>query len=357
MAKKKVLLVDDEIFHVELLEEQLKEWYEIIRAYDGLEGLELAQTEKPDVIVCDVMMPRMGGIEFCEALRNIPGMANIPFIFLSAKGRIEDRVKGLRVGADDYVLKPIDIDELRARIDSRLNRLESIKAELEQFKNDIISNVSHELRTPLTIIKGYIELLLRELSNDDRTITNYIEQIDSNSTHLDIIIEDLIFLSELKSGTLKFDTYPIFIGELLENILIQEQETIRHKKLELVRNFTPDMGHLNGDPVRLSQAFRNVIDNAIKFTPEGGKIEINMIDSPTKTHVYVRDSGEGISEDAMPHIYENFYQGDTSATRHYGGTGTGLFVTKTVLNHYHGTITARNIEQGGCEFEICLPKN
>lgn len=239
-----------------------------------------------------------------------------------------------------------------ADLQQALNRL----AELNQLKSNFVSNISHELRTPLTHIKGYIELFLEgELGDLTPIQRDALEVMMKSEQRLENLINDLIQFSVAARGDFSLKIAAISAKDILSSVLPTAEAKCKEKGLSLVNRIPDNLPMIHGDQEKLVWALNQLIDNAVKFTPSGGKIEIGISEESGLVTFYVADNGIGIPEDQLDAIFEPFHQVDGSTTRRYSGTGLGLALVKRIIET-HGSIVKVESKVGeGSRFEFTLP--
>lgn len=225
---------------------------------------------------------------------------------------------------------------------------------LEQTRRDYVANVSHELRTPLTAMRGLIEPLRDGLVDDDKEArSRYYEIILRETLRLSRLIDDLLSLSRLQSGNVSITPAYFNLTGLLQDISQHYGDTAKDKSIEVVCDAPPLTAYANED--RVEQLVIILLDNAIKFTPENGRITVAACEDDGKIYVEVSDTGPGIVEEDLAHIFERFYKADKS--RHQGGTGLGLSIAAEIIRLMNQQITAENLPEGGACFRFTLDKD
>jgi PAS domain S-box-containing protein len=233
-----------------------------------------------------------------------------------------------------------------------------LMAELERanrVKDEFLATLSHELRTPLNAILGYSRLLRAEMM-DDAGRTRAIETIERNATALAQLVSDVLDVSRIISGKMRFDVERCDIVSILTSATHSIVPAMLAKRIELRQQLDGDTGLVAGDPNRLRQVFWNVLSNAVKFTPEGGRIDVIATRVGTAARISVRDTGRGIEASLLPHVFERFHQGDSSTTRSVGGLGLGLAIVRHYVELHGGRVWAESDGLGtGATFTIELP--
>jgi two-component system phosphate regulon sensor histidine kinase PhoR len=251
-------------------------------------------------------------------------------------------------GADEkplgYILVFHDVTELKR---------------LETVRTDFVANVSHELRTPLTAIRGYAETLLQSPPADPKDAEHFLRIIQRHSDRLGRLIDDLLALSDLESGKVQITKERLPAGELIGRVLEIFQDQARKKQIALSQKIQPGLPPLLGNSDRLQQLLINLIDNAVKYTPEGGQVEatasVAANHRPAMVEIAVADTGCGIAEKDLPRLTERFYRVDKARSRELGGTGLGLAIVKHIVQAHHGQLKIESRIQQGTTVRVFLP--
>ena len=226
---------------------------------------------------------------------------------------------------------------------------------LEKIRRDFVANVSHELRTPVTVIKGYAETLLSGvLATDPERTVNFLEKIHRHAERLSNLIDDLLALSELESGADRPVPPPVGIAPAIDHVCALLEEKASARMITIHRQVEGDAGQVIADREKLEQVLMNLLDNAIKYTPEGGSITISTSEENGMQKVEVRDTGIGIPERDLPRIFERFYRVDAARSREQGGTGLGLAIVKHIVQQYGGSVSVESIPGKGSTFSFTL---
>lgn len=394
--KPLVLVVEDNPEMNQFITTTLATEYRTATAVNGQEGLEQALALQPDLILSDVMMPYLSGNQLVQQLRTHPELDTTPVVMLTAKADDELRVQLLRQGAQDYLMKPFSIEELRVRVGNliaikrvrdllqqeltsqnqdlealveevslrrrelqiALNALQRQAEELEQanrLKDEFLAIVSHELRTPLNSILGWAEAL-RTRKFDETITTRALETIERNARLQTQLIENLLDISRLLRGKLLLNKYPVDLSSVIEAAIQTVQPEAAAKDIQLNTHVDDAVNSVQGDRDRLQQVIENLLSNAIKFTPSGGQVEIQLRQQDRAARIQVSDTGQGIRAEALPYIFDYFRQADSSNTRKHGGLGLGLAIVRQLVELHGGDIQVESQGEGqGATFTVTLP--
>jgi two-component system, OmpR family, phosphate regulon sensor histidine kinase PhoR len=225
--------------------------------------------------------------------------------------------------------------------------------QLERNREDFVANVSHELRTPLSLIKGYTETLLDGAKDNPEVMTKFLQTIQRNSERLQLLIEDLLTISELESGRLKMNLQTVQLRPLVEKVLEDLRPQARTRKVTL-NNEMLEVAAL-ADSDRLQQVLGNLVGNAIKYGRAEGQVGVRAIKVDSDIEICVQDDGPGIPADSLERVFERFYRVDKARSREQGGTGLGLSIVKHIVLCHGGKVWAKSEPGKGAAFYFTLP--
>jgi signal transduction histidine kinase len=383
---------------------------EVIMAGSGEEALKRVLEGEFAVILLDVNMPGMDGLETAELLRQHRNARHTPIILVTAYADDVQRARGYELGVVDYIQVPVVVpvvrakvgvfldlfltrsalaranqdlesrvaertaelvlsnERLRAEIEERLhaeNEREELLArerllrghaeELSRLKDEFLATMSHELRTPLNAIFGWITLL-RTGRLDEATQARALETIERNARAQKRLVEDLLDVSRIVTGKLGLELADVAPLRVLQGAIATMQPAAEAKEVRIVPALGEVTGVIRGDPARLQQVVCNLLSNAIKFTAPGGRIDVELAMSGDQVQISVADTGQGIKPEFLPHVFERFRQEDGSIVRRHGGLGLGLAIVHHLVELHSGTVEAQSDGEGcGSRFIVRLP--
>jgi two-component system, sensor histidine kinase and response regulator len=358
-----ILLVDDDEGILESVADLLRLFgYTVITADNGATALPLLETHHPDLIISDIMMPVMSGYQLFDAVRSNPRWAALPFIFLTARGQHKDIEMGHRMGADAYLTKPFEPDQLVLAIENRLKRVRQItsltEADVVRMKQELITVFSHELRTPLTYIVGYVNLLEEHRDLDPEMIDKMVVGIKRGSDRLVSMVEDLMLMIRIDSGVIAAEIsdrrMQTQTSELIADAVgrfehIADQRKVRIRSDIQIDAIVPCM------PMYIDDALSRIISNAIKFCKrDGGHVLIQTKSSGDYLTISVRDDGIGITPGQQRALFERFQQIDRTQMEQQG-IGLGLTIARSLVRLHGGDITVESVPGEGSTFTMYLP--
>ncbi|MBN1659589.1 MAG: hybrid sensor histidine kinase/response regulator [Anaerolineae bacterium] len=365
-TQQTILVVEDEPYILEIVSFLLTdEGYHVLKATNGLDALAVVGSEKPDLIISDVKMPGMDGFALCEQVRQDPNLAQTPFIFLTAKSERGDIRHGMGLGADDYLIKPFEPEELLAAVSARFARAAQTQAAIDRvgadLQDSIIRTLTHEFRTPLALIVGYTELL--ESSGQEMVIKeleSILEGLHTGSARLMTLVEDFLLLSKLSTGALQRQVASVAREPISPDLVIASRTDVaadkaRSRRVALLTDCQAPAARIAILKEHLVEIVDRLIDNAIKFSkPTGGRVTVATVLDGERWRLTVADEGIGMRAEALPWIFEAFRQVDRDKLEQQG-SGVGLTIVRGLVEGYGGTITVRSAPGEGSTFSIWLP--
>jgi signal transduction histidine kinase len=358
--------------------------HEVIDAVDGLEGVRKACAERPDLILVDINIPHLDGYEVTLRLRGEASLAGVPIVAITAEG---DRDTSLAVGCDGFLQKPIDArtfaktlqgylkgrressipdasgvlrqqsQKIVAHLEAKVAELSAANArlvDLDRARTAFYRNVSHELATPMTPVVGYLKLLLDgELGPIDKGQARALRSMDDCVRRLRGVIDNLLDVTGLETGKMRFVHRDYDLVDVLSRAADAAESSLSEHGHTLAVDLPSGPMAARGDADRLGRAIGQLLDNAIKFTPEGGRIGLRLREADGRIEVLVADSGPGVPAGRDEAVFEPFYQVDASPTRLHGGVGVGLAIVRRVAAGLGGEVRLirRAVSIAGATFE------
>lgn len=377
-----ILIVDDNPKNLQVLGKLLdEEKYEIEFAVNGEAALDWLNNKQFDMILLDINMPGMNGFEVCKRIRSEPRMNKVPVIFLSAESERKSILKGFEMGAQDYVTKPFDSRELIVRVKTHLTLKDSLEkleklnqsleekvqertqqlkeaylkletanlklVDLDKAKSEFLHLISHEIRTPLNGIMGPMELLKDHAGNNE--FRELIEVLDFSVNRLEKFSMNALLITQLRTKQYDISKSKIHPGNLINEVINDFNDRINSKNLQLIINDEADQRFIIGEADLVKKCIYNILDNAVKFSPPNGIIEIHTHIGEQYIICEIKDRGQGFSTELTGHAFELFIQDkgfiDNSA-------GFGLPIVKMIMDAHGGKITAGNNPDGGAVVKL-----
>jgi signal transduction histidine kinase len=359
-----LLLVDDDLAILEGVADLLGlHGYNIITATDGTEALQAMRRQTPDLVISDIMMREMNGYQFYEEVRKNPAWTMLPFIFLTARGQTIDIRRGHSLGADAYLTKPFEPEDLLIAVRARLKRMDDIRrvtrADVDQMKQQLMTIFSHELRTPLTYIYGYVNLLDEHLSDsDDDMIDMMIDGARQGAERLVSLVDDLMLMMRIDSGVVGVEIqrrrFSADLVEVIAKVVDDARLEMRRDNVQLETQL-PRSLVVPCIPVYVEDALKRLVNNAVKFLKsEGGQVLVSAGQRGDRAVITVEDDGIGIAPEQHEAIFERFKQVDRE-TMEQQGTGLGLSIARTLIRLHGGDVVVKSRVGKGSMFVVTLP--
>ncbi|HTR82064.1 MAG TPA: response regulator [Bacteroidota bacterium] len=358
---KRVFVVDDEDFMRESIVQVLRlAEYEVDEAQNGREALARLASFNPDLIISDVNMPELDGFGLLKELRKSERTADIPFIFLTGAIDRSSQREGMLLGADDYITKPFEQDDLIKAVELRLSKhqlmQDNIKKRLDEFRKNINLSLPHEFRTPLTGILGFAEILqeTRDLSADETVHIGL--HIHKSATRLHKLLERMLLLSELDSIVASPERKKVFsgpfpnIGPIIGRVVENEGLETQRKDDILVSIVEARVSVLES---HLQKVIEEILTNALKFSHKGSKVNIATSLESGRVSIFVEDHGKGMSAEQIGNIGA-FVQFDRKRNEQQGA-GIGLALVRKICDLYGGSLMVDRSEAGGTKVTLTFP--
>jgi len=351
-----ILVVDDELENFDILEGMLlHQGYHLHYAANGIQALNFLETHQPDIILLDVMMPEIDGIDLCRRIKLNRLWCHIPIVMVTSLNSKEDLAKCLNAGANDFLSKPVTSVELCARVGSmlRIKQQHDNLQQLLQVREDVVSMIVHDLRNPLSSIIILIELLRIEDSLSEN-VQKKVDKIELAAHQLQLQIDSLLFIAKLESGKMVLNLSEVDLRPLCISALSNFEEIAAQKSITLVSRLPAAGGSVQVDVHIFRRILDNLLSNSIKFSPSSSKITLQahyLKDGGAV--IQVIDNGPGVSEELKHCIFEKYEIG--TLMKDVSQTGLGLAFVKMAIEAHNGTINVENNTPRGTTFTLELP--
>lgn len=406
-SKKKVLYIEDDVGSQRLVQRVLENHkYDVLLANEGLAGIDMARQHDPGLILMDINLPGMNGREITTRLRSINSFHGVPIIAITANNSPGHRERALAAGCDGFIAKPIDVvsfpreiesfldgyrerlddeeklahlelhaHELVTRLESKIEELEEANRrlrELDRMKSDFMAVISHELRTPLTLVEGYTHLLDDRVRANDRCDEEggwqpLVKGLRTGVQRIAEVVNEVISVSRITAGTLQLEIGPLQVAELLERSVTEVAEAAQARDVALSIDCAGNLPVIEGDGKQLFVALENLLGNAIKYTPDGGRVQVSARAVGDAVDIAVSDTGIGIPVEQQRQIFDHFHvvestdnHSTSKSAFQGGGLGLGLAITQGIVRAHDGRIwvesDGRDPEKlPGSTFHLLLP--
>lgn len=365
-SEYKILIVDDVISNVLLLKVLLtNEKFAIATASNGRQALEQVEKENPDLVLLDVMMPDMSGFEVAQHLKSNPNTADIPIIFLTALNSTADIVKGFQVGANDFISKPFNKEELIIRVTHQISLVAAkrlILSKTEELQRTIAgrdklySVIAHDLRSPMGSIKMVLNMLILNLPSEKIGAEMYELLTMANQTTEDVfsLLDNLLKWTKSQIGKLNVVYQDVDLVEVTDGVIEIFSMVASLKKIR-IREMKPEKMMVNADIDMLKTVVRNLLSNAIKFSKENSEVLVKMEEVDGMAVVSVQDYGCGISEEGQKKLLHTDTHFSTFGTNNEEGSGLGLLLCKDFVVKNGGKLWFTSKEGEGSIFSFSIP--
>ena len=354
-----ILVVDDNQINLQVVTNYLKECnYNVALALDGKTALNILESTEIDLILMDIMMPELDGIETTMLIKQNEKLNDIPIIFLTAKTQPKDIVKGFEAGGVDYITKPFNGEELKMRVKNHLDlaNAKNTIIEFQKTRDRLYSILAHDIRSPLASISMLLDGITEKYI--DTTGPNFdklIREISINTKDTLILIQNILEWTKAQNNAIQVTPENINIHELIEKEVHNLSLNMQEKHI-MFSKMLPENLFVYADEITVGNIFRNIISNAIKFTPNFGKIEITYKDALSYIDIVFKDNGVGMSPFIIEKIFTKDQHFTSKGTNNEKGTGLGLYMVKDFVKLNKGKIKVESELEKGTTFTISLPK-
>ena len=353
-----ILLVDDNTNNLGVLYSYLDaERFTVLVSQSGERGVELARREKPDLILLDILLPGMSGFETCIRLKEMPETVEIPVIFVSALTEVEDKVRGFQAGGVDYITKPFQHEEVLARINTHL----TIKRQREELnrlnatKDRFFSIIAHDLRGPFMGLLGALELLRDSGSDmDEETTHELIVNLYDTSERTFHLLENLLEWARSQQQSVKTVPRSLGMADLVRETVELFHSTAEQKGIK-ISIAVPDDLTAYADRNMINTVVRNLVNNAVKFTPRGGSVSVTGSMRHELVEVTVADTGVGMDASEVRDLFSLARHKSRAGTDGEQGSGLGLLLAHDYVARNRGTLSVESIPGRGSRFTFLVP--
>jgi two-component system, sensor histidine kinase and response regulator len=371
----KVLIVDDNKENIDLIAYFLKpQNYQIFTAYDGLEALESVERDQPDIILLDIMLPKMDGFQVCERVKKDRKTQFIPIIMITALKELKDKIRSLEVGADDFISKPFENVELLTRVKSLLrikkyhDEIQNKNAELEQknktllkldrFKEELNHHVVHDMKNPLFVIQGNLQMMAMAIEQTTSPVLKkYVDRIDRSTQNLLRMVLNLIDISKIEDGKMELNQELVNLNDLVSKCIHRFEDYPENEKKIFDLNLSDGGSTLKVDSSVMERVFDNLISFAVANVPDDGKIEIGSKRVNSALEYFIHDYGQQIPMKYSDEMFNKFSQVEIKKEGYRVGRGLGLTFCKLAVEAHGGTLCIDPDNKVGNRFVLNLPTN
>lgn len=348
--RNRILIVDDSRTNVAILQQILgaDHWLEV--AYSGEEALAVAPRFQPALVLLDIIMSGIDGYETCRRLRTIPNVRGAKILMISAQAKVAERLQGYAAGADDYIVRPFDPEELQAKVRVYL-RLKSVE-EIDQLKTELLLLLSHKTRTPLNGIMAPVQMLVGETDLDATTRTDLLAIVQESVNHLCKLFKKAEILSAMKSGTWDFQFAPEDLCDVIYTAIgvMAAPAAERHIRIE---QYLPATAPTMLDWPQMQNVVTTLIENALRFSPPHTRVVVRVQLDTTCCSLTVTDQGSGIAPALVPYVFEMGHHEDLMP--YPAGDGLSLAIARQIVLAHNGTISVESTQGVGTTFTVQLP--
>ncbi|MBN2012209.1 HAMP domain-containing histidine kinase [candidate division KSB1 bacterium] len=357
-----IVIDDDEVMRMSCEQILVKQGFDVELFDNGISGLERIRQRQPDLLLVDLKMPRIGGIEVIQTVHDLN--PDVIIIVITGYATVDTAVDAMKAGAYDFLPKPFTPDELRLIVQRGIERRQlhahsvALRHEKEKMQRQYITFVSHQLQSPLVAVQQFLEVLkhLGDAPNKAQLQEEWINKSLHKIKDLLALIRDWLKITKIDSGTLIEKTCPIDVIEVIQDIVETFRDQAQEKQLEINVSLPAQIEPILCTEECIHALLENLVVNAIKYNRHNGVISITVDNINTHVQITVRDTGIGIAADELPFIFDEFHRVKSGATKHISGTGLGLTICKKICDEVGGSIAVESSEGEGTTFTVQMPK-
>lgn len=355
----KILIVDDNILNLKVVGNILQsEKFDIAVSLNGESAINILLNNEIDLILMDIMMPEIDGLETCRRIKCIDSLKEIPLIFLTAKAQTNDILEAFEAGGVDYIFKPFNRLELLARVNTHLDLFLSKRKLKELYKNRdfVYSIIAHDIKAPFNKINQFLQMLSGGyIDSNSVEFKELLDLLNIETEKTNVLINELIEWGQLLRNENPNELQSKQLKPIIDSVITFLEQQSFSKELE-IQNDIDENVRIICDEKSIEVIFRNLLANAIKFTPNGGKISFSSQDHAQKTFIQLKDSGIGMSKEVLEKLFENneFYK--SNGTNKEKGSGLGLLIIKDFIKKNKAELKVDSISEEGTTFTVIIDK-
>jgi two-component system sensor histidine kinase/response regulator len=367
-----ILIIDDSEISLNILERILNAcgYLNVLKAIDAWSGIEIIDNLEstgerlPDLVLMDIVMPELNGIEAMRRLKSHPIYNEIPVILISVKNDPKTLIEAFTAGAADFIHKPVSKPVLQARVEAIIKlklasdhrkKYETELKNLNQLKNRFIGTAAHDLRGPLASVRGFAEMLIDELGNTaNEEQVEMLRMIHEVSHGMLLLVNDLLDFAVIESGKMTLLKESHEIKKVIERRLSVNSYLSAKKNIHINAQLE-DLGFIDVDKNRLNQVLDNLLSNAVKFSPMGSEITVRLYRQDGFAVVSIEDQGVGLAPEEISKLFGEYSTASSKATAGETSTGLGLYIVRSILDAHGGTVEIKSVQGKGTEVIFKLP--
>ncbi len=361
--RPRILIVDDNTTVLRFVERALSDTYTVTSAGNGREALDVVSETMPDLIISDIMMPVMDGRELCRTVKEDPTLRHVPVVLLTALASQTDLIEGLELGSDDYICKPFNVRELKARVrnlirardEQRCLAVENRRlATLSERKSDLLSLAAHDLKNPLTAIRELADVVRDEVGEQSEAFIP-ADLIHRSSDQMLRLVSSLLESAAIDEGRIPMHPRDVDVADLALDVVHRNDALAERKSQTIELTMPREDCTACVDPQLIFEAMDNLVNNAVKYSPMEATIRVDVAREGAQVRFSVTDMGPGIAEDEQPLLFRKFQRLSAQPTGGESSSGLGLAVVKQIVDLHDGNVVVRSAPGSGSMFGIEIP--